>query len=69
MEDEYCLDDEIADLVAEMAKQDVALTMALLCGLLIGISESCAEKQGHNPKAKMELVGGSRVVTIEAGTT
>lgn len=68
MEDkEYCIDDEITDLVADMAKQDISITIGLLCGLLIGVVESAAEKQGHNPKAKMELVGGLRGITIEAG--
>ena len=66
MEDEYCIDDEIIDLVTEMAKQDAGLTIALLCGLLIGVVESTAAHQGKNPNAKMELVGSKRTVTIEA---
>lgn len=69
MEDDDFLDDEIIDLVADMAGIDAEKTMALLCGLLIGLSESCAEKQGQNPKAKMELVGAPRTVTISAATT
>jgi len=68
MEDEeYCIDDEIIDLVAEMAKEDAGLTIALLSGLLIGLVESTAENQGHDPKAKMELVGATRIITIDAG--
>ena len=69
MEDEDFLDDEICDLVAEMAVQDAGKTMALLCGLLIGLAESLAEKQDHDPKAKMELVGAPRTVIISAATT
>jgi hypothetical protein len=69
MDDEYYLDDEITDLVAEMVKQDAAKAMALLCGLLIGVVESAAENQGHDPRAKMELVGAPRTVTISAATT
>ena len=69
MDDEYYLDDEITDLVAEMVNQDAAKAMALLCGLLIGVAESVAENQDHDPKAKMELVGATRVVTISASTT
>jgi len=65
MEDEYYLDDEITDLVAEMVTQDAVKAIALLCGLLIGVVESVAESQGHEPKAKMELVGATRKVTIE----
>jgi hypothetical protein len=67
MGEEYFIDDEITDLVAEMAKQDSGLTVALLCGLLIGVVESCAENQGHNPKAKVELIGSTRKITIDAG--
>lgn len=63
------LDDEICDLVAEMANQDAGKTMALLCGLLIGVAESLAENQDHDPKAKMELVGAPRTITISAATT
>jgi hypothetical protein len=69
VEDGEFLDDEIIDLVTEMAKQDVAKTMALLCGLLIGVAESLAESQDHDPKAKMELVGAPRTVIISAATT
>ncbi len=69
MEDEEFLDDEICDLVAEMAMQDAGKTMALLCGLLIGVAESVAKKQDHDPKAKMELVGAPRTITISAATT
>ena len=69
MEDDDFLDDEIIDLVADMAGIDAEKTMALLCGLLIGLAESCAENQGQDPKAKMELVGAPRTVTISAATT
>ena len=69
MEDDDFLDDEICDLVAEMAQQDVGKTIALLCGLLIGVAESLAENQDHDPKAKMELVGAPRTITISAATT
>lgn len=67
MDEECFIDDEITDLVAEMAKQDAGLAVALLCGLLIGVVESCAENQGQNPKAKMELIGATRKITIDAG--
>jgi hypothetical protein len=67
MDEEYFIDDEITDLVAEMAKRDAGLTIALLCGLLTGVVESCADNQGHNPKAKVELVGSGRKITIDAG--
>lgn len=69
MDDDDFLDDEIIDLVANMAEIDAEKTMALLCGLLIGIVESCAENQGQSPKAKIELVGAPRTVTISAATT
>ena len=69
MEDEYYLDDEITDLIAEMVKQDAAKAMALLCGLIIGVAELVAENQDHDPKVKMELVGATRTVTISAATT
>jgi hypothetical protein len=69
MVEEYCLDDEICDLVVEMAKQNAPLTISLLCGLLIGVAESCAQNQGQNPNAKMEFVGAPRTIVIESGTT
>jgi len=69
MEDtEYCIDDEIIDLVAEMTKKDSGLAMALLSGLLISVAESVAESQDHDPKAKMELVGAPRKITIHSGS-
>jgi hypothetical protein len=68
VEDNF-LDDAIIDLVADMARIDAEKTMALLCGLLIGLAESCAETQGQNPTAKMELAGLPRTVTISAATT
>jgi hypothetical protein len=69
VEDDEFLDDEIIDLVAEMTKLDAGKTMALLCGLLIGVAESVAKNQDHDPKAKMELVGAPRTITIAAATT
>ena len=69
MGEEYFIDDELCDLVVEMAHQDEAKTMALLCGLLIGLAEAHAEGQGQNPKSKMELVGAPRTITISAAGT
>ena len=61
---EYCIDDEIADLIADMAVIDESKAIAFLCGALIALVESEAENQGHDPKVKMELVCSNRTITI-----
>lgn len=67
MEDtEYCIDDEIAERVADMAVIDESKAIAFLCGALIALVESASERKGYSPNAKMELIGSSRTITISA---
>jgi hypothetical protein len=58
------LEQKLQDSIIELGKKDLTLAYQIVAGSMVGLAELIAKQQGHNPELKINLVGGTRKITI-----